>query len=278
MSGAPFEGFPSEPCVPRREQADPAASTLRGSFHVRAPPLPPEIRYAFPQFLDFGPVDLSFPHLTRAESGHERYPMFPSGITQLFLRPRPAMTLGRTHSQHVPSFEPDAEFAKVCACSSPKFHPRRMGFIPITFWPEHEYTFGELVADFFQKKNHSNSRFSHKLYNALKIADQKPFYVGFLGVEWISETMLKVDKRAFARLLGIKTIDGSLFHQQGNFPSHGFVQVWEKVARQTLSEADLEGVDDDTVRLLTHQPGIFIRGCTEEALNCCKWVSSRRRA
>jgi hypothetical protein len=108
------------------------------------------------------------------------------------------------------------------------------------------------VADFFQKKNNSNSRFSHKLYNALKIADDGPSYVGFFGVEWISETVLKVDKRAFARLFGIRIINGSLFHQHGNFPSHGFVQVSEKMARETFSEADLAGVDDDDVRLLTH--------------------------
>jgi hypothetical protein len=133
-------------------------------------------------------------------------------------------------------------------------------------------------VNFFQKKSNSNSRFSHKLYNALKIADERPSYVGFLGVEWISQTVLKVDKRAFARLLGIRIIDGSLFHQQGNFPSHGFVQLPETVARETLSEADLEGVDNDNVRLLTHQSGVFIRGCTEDAIDSCKWVNSRRQS
>jgi hypothetical protein len=246
------------PYVPWPEQADAVASGLRESFDVPGARHRPAI--AYPQFLDF-----PFPG---AESGHERHATSPRGISP-FLVPR-----GRTES---PPFKPDAEFATICESSAQMFNPREMGFIPRTFWPEREYTFGELVADFFRKKNSSNSRFSHKLYNALKIADERPFYVAFLGVEWISETVIKVDKRVFARLLGINVIDGSLFHQQGNFPSHGFVQISERVARGTLSEADLEGVDDDNVRLLTHQSGIFTRGCREDAIERCKWINTRKR-
>jgi hypothetical protein len=171
----------------------------------------------------------------------------------------------------------DLEFAQICADGAVRFNPHHLGFIPSNFWFDQEYTFGDLVADFFQKKNNSNSRFSHKLYNALKIAEEDPFYVTFLGIEWVTDHVLKIDKKIFARLLGIKTIDGSLFHQQGNFPSHGFVELNERAAHEAVSEADLEGVDYENVRLLTHQPGIFIRGCTEEAIDRCKWISSRKR-
>jgi hypothetical protein len=180
-------------------------------------------------------------------------------------------------SANLPLNDIDAEFMQICADPAVKFNPHRLGFIPTTFWPDQDSTFDDLVADFFQKKNNSNSRFSHKLFNALKIAEEDPFYVTFLGVEWLTEFILKVDKKVFARLLGIKTIDGSLFHQQGNFPSHGFIELSERAARESLADTDLEGVDYENVRLLTHQPGIFIRGCTEEGIEHCKWINSRKR-
>lgn len=42
---------------------------------------------------------------------------------------------------------------------------------------------------------------------------------------WVKDTVFKVDKCVFGRLLGIKSYDGGLFHSQGNFPSHGFREL-----------------------------------------------------
>lgn len=171
----------------------------------------------------------------------------------------------------------DEEFNTVCDDKEIKFNPHKLGFIPQKFWPNKDFTFGELVRDFFQKKNNANSRFYHKLYNALKISEDDPFYSIYLGIEWINDQVLKVDKKKFARLLGIKTIDGSLFHQQGNFPSHGFIELATNNALNYVSERDLTDVDYENIRLLVHQAGVFVRGCTEEAIEGCRWVSARKR-
>ena len=171
----------------------------------------------------------------------------------------------------------DEEFNDICNDPKIVFNPHKLGFIPSGFWPDQEFTFGQLVRDFFQRKNNANSRFFHKLFNALKISESDPFYAVYLGVEWVNETVLKVDKKVFARLLSIKTIDGSLFHQQGNFPSHGFVEIKSEIDKALVSPQDLEGVDYDNVRLLYHQPGIFKKGCGEEVVDRCKWTSARRR-
>ena len=172
----------------------------------------------------------------------------------------------------------NAEFEAVCNDPAIVFNPHTLGFIPSTFWPDKEFTFGELVRYFFQRKNNANSRFFHKLFNALKISEADPFYAVYLGVEWVNERVLKVDKKVFARLLSIKTIDGSLFHQQGNFPSHGFVEISPNdVDRAMVSSQDLDGVDYDKVRLLYHQPGIFMKGCGEEVLGKCRWTSVKKR-
>ncbi|KAH0785310.1 hypothetical protein GPJ56_010721 [Histomonas meleagridis] len=172
----------------------------------------------------------------------------------------------------------DHEFNSICSDQGVKFNPHRLGFIPHSYWQDKEMTFGELVREFFQRKNNANSRFYHKLYNALKIVEDDPFYIDFIGIEWVNEKVLKVDKFVFARLLGIKTIDGSLFHQQGNFPSHGFVELGSQEASEYVDKSELNGVDFDKVRLLVHQSGIFIKGCDEDTIENCKWKSSRKRS
>jgi hypothetical protein len=104
-----------------------------------------------------------------------------------------------------------------------------------------------------------------------------PFYIEFIGIEWITDNVLRIDKRIFARLLAIKTIDGSLFHQQGNFPSHGFIELTETTALDYIPKDLLFGVDFDNIRLLTHPDGVFKKGCIEVDIDHCRWVSSRRR-
>jgi hypothetical protein len=78
-------------------------------------------------------------------------------------------------------------------------------------------------------------------------------------------------------LLGITTVDGLLFHQQGNFPSHGYVENWQAEARQIFSDEDLERVDYERMRLLVHQEMVFVRDATETDMATCSWVHARRR-
>ena len=138
-------------------------------------------------------------------------------------------------------------------------------------------TFGQLVTEFFHRKNSSNSRFSHKLYNALQISKNYPQYIKYLGVTWVTQTVLKVNKITFGRLLNIKTIDGSLFHQQGNFPTHGFVEIESREAASFVDPADLADVDFENIRLLRHGAGKIYRDCTEGEIEGCKWVLNQRR-
>jgi hypothetical protein len=163
-------------------------------------------------------------------------------------------------------------------CDDPKncFRPQELGFLPVP-WGKSSCTFHELVTNFFQKKNSSSSRFLHKLFNALKIGELNPLYFKYLGVEWVTDTVLKVDKTKFARLLGIKTIDGSLFHRQGNFPSHGFIELTFDKAKEIVPQEVLNEVDFDTVRLLVHEPGQFFRGCGPDVDRTCKWINRRKK-
>lgn len=171
----------------------------------------------------------------------------------------------------------DVDFNIICPDTDFVIYPQKLGFIPENLWVDKELTFGALVTTFFQKRNNASSRFSHKLFNALRLSTEHPHLIPYIGVEWITPTILKVNKFAFARLLKIKTIDGSLFHHQGNFPSHGFVEINEKEACGILPPEVLSDVDYESVRLLTHPAGIFRRDCTGSDIDNCKWINCRRK-
>jgi len=170
----------------------------------------------------------------------------------------------------------DEAFYNLCNDREFTINPRRLGFIPSSFWPDQEFVFGDVVVDFFQRKNNANCRFSHKLFNAIQISKLVPNMLQYTGVEWVGPLVLKVNKKQFARLLGIHSIDGSLFHQQGNFTTHGFNEVGGEEAKSLIGEEAFTAMDFETVRLLIHQQKIFIRDCTEEDLDKCKWVSSKK--
>ena len=172
----------------------------------------------------------------------------------------------------------DVQFFTLCRDASIKLNPHALHFIPAAFWADTEFSFGDLVYDFFQRKNNNNSRFPYKLFNALSISHNCPSLSPFMGVKWVSNSILQVDKREFARLLGIKSIDGSLFHQQGNFPSHGFLEL--KASDFPLYDIPpeiVEIVDFDNIRLLVHSAGIFVKNCTEDSIERCRWISTRHR-
>jgi hypothetical protein len=157
------------------------------------------------------------------------------------------------------------------------FSPQALGFLPSNYWLAVNITFGDLVVKFFQRKNNSNCRFPHKLFNALAVVEQVPAFFRLFGVQWVTDQVIKVDKFVFARLLGITTIDGGLFHAQGNFPSHGFreLKADELAALRELCDSrnvDLENVDLERVRLLYHLHGAFTKGSNEENIAQCKWI------
>jgi hypothetical protein len=183
------------------------------------------------------------------------------------------MPFARTVSSPQPQL--DADFQCACKDRSLTFKPYELGFLPKP-WPQRKRTFGDLVSDFFTRKSSANSRFLHKLVNALKIAELDRYNFKLVGVAWISERVIKVDKMKFAQLLGVKTIDGSLFHKQGNFPSHGFVELDLVDARKMLPPEELVGVDGDVVRLVMHESGAFTRGNMPDIDPRCKWNGGKK--
>lgn len=157
------------------------------------------------------------------------------------------------------------------------FSPQTLKFLPSNYWIQYESTFNDLVTKFFQRKNNANCRFPHKLHNALSIVDQDDSMYHLLGVKWVDDRVFKVDKLIFGRLLGLSagSIDGSLFHRQGNFTSHGFVEVTDVDMNHLKQQYNISDVDMDRVRLLHHKDGVFVKGCDEDSVTKCRWDNEK---
>jgi hypothetical protein len=157
--------------------------------------------------------------------------------------------------------------------SSLTFSPQKLGFLPSNYWLAMDIPFGDLVTQFFQRTNNANCRFPHKLFNALTLVDHDPSMFNLLGVQWVTDQIFKVDKLIFGRTLGIGSIDGGLFHRQGNFPSHGFGELAGREFEQLKANCDLLDIDQDRVRLLYHKGEMFSKTSSEDAVTGCKWIA-----
>ncbi|KAH0793847.1 hypothetical protein GPJ56_002269 [Histomonas meleagridis] len=151
-------------------------------------------------------------------------------------------------------------------------NPIELGFIPKTMWENEYMSFGSVVSSFFRKRNSSQTKFTYKLYNALKLSEKMPEFIPHVGIEWATDTIIRVHREAFARLLGVKTIEGSLFHQQGNFPSHGFTELSFRDSDNLSRALGWGPADLSVVRFVTHANGKFSRGSSEKDLKQCKWT------
>ena len=159
-----------------------------------------------------------------------------------------------------------SDFNRAISDPNLTINPRKLGFIPNAIWQDKEVPFSVIVKDFFQRKNSSTCRFIHKLYNAQRLTEADPSFIPIVGVTWVSDKILRINREVFAKLLMIKAVEGSLFNKQGNFPSHGFDEVEPEVARSMFPDFDFS-----LERLLIHRHEHFVRGCSEEDVVLCKW-------
>jgi len=170
--------------------------------------------------------------------------------------------------------ESDDKFREVCENTAITVSPRDMHFAPAAFWPHGAYAFGDIVSEFFQRKNNVNCRFYHKLFNALQISKYSPDLIPMVGVQWVTDTIFRVNAKAFARLLGIKSIDGALFHQQGNFPSHGFVEISKCDIKNMIPPESVKFVDCVVWKAFYHKTGALKRESSEDELPKCNWTKA----
>ena len=109
------------------------------------------------------------------------------------------------------------------------FQPMALSFEPYEYWlfQERTLSFNDLVCKFFRHNKTNFTKFMYKLYDMLRITTVFPSLRHAVGVYFINNVAISVDKYAMINMLALnpKNVDGSLFHKQGNFPTHGFIEV-----------------------------------------------------
>lgn len=190
-----------------------------------------------------------------------------------------SLAQSRHFSESLPKFKiynviSEISFEELVLDPSITISPLRLGFIPSSTWSSDSIAFGTLVSSFFRRRNSTTSKFPFKLYNALKITELLPEFYPHIGIRWIDNEIIWVDREKFARLIGVKTVEGGLFHQQGNFPSHGFVELSFEESERVSAKYGLGPINLSVMRLVRHVNGDFRRGCKESDIDKCKWKAA----
>jgi hypothetical protein len=220
-------------------------------------------------------VTVPFPAATRPHAPGVPLPL-PMGVT--IPTPSTASKSPTVKPSRPPDLDvdgPSSNSAFESALTDPTLvcNPRADGFLPSNYWLETQYTFGEVVQSFFQRRNNANCRFPHKLFNALVLVDNDPKFYDLVGVKWVTDRVFKVDKLLFGRLLAVGTVDDALFHHQGMFQTNGFVELSQNDTNALRDEYDIGDVDQERVRLMFSETNSFYRNCDEAAVSSCGWAS-----
>lgn len=153
-------------------------------------------------------------------------------------------------------------------------YPQKLNLYPSSIFKQTPITVRQLIDTHFKRRSSKKMPFHLKLFNALQLTTDNPNLVPLLGVKWITDRVFKLYREPFAKIIGVSSVNGSLFNKQGSFPTHGFILV-SRFEHQLQVNEDLSDVDDETIRLYRHNSENFHQNATEEELNSCRWRSPR---
>lgn len=146
--------------------------------------------------------------------------------------------------------------------------PKMLGLIPDHFWNnfEKKIELSSIIKDFFNKRTSQSTRFIYKIYNALKITTRYPEYKEIIGTFWVSKEIFIVNRHEFAVINNIKIEKGALFHQHGNFTTHGFVVLDENEIIKKLGKDIFLKYQDPNIVFVKHSEGNFTISTTKEQI------------
>lgn len=107
-------------------------------------------------------------------------------------------------------------------------NPVALGLAPKEYWVQYKdgISLSRFVVDFLRRRMTKTTKFEYKLFNILRITLVYPHLTYIFGAEWITDKVFRIHKQRFADALDIKNVAGVLFHRQGNFPCHGFREIF----------------------------------------------------
>ncbi|KAK8834611.1 hypothetical protein M9Y10_013194 [Tritrichomonas musculus] len=164
--------------------------------------------------------------------------------------------------------------------NSLKINPFILGFEPQKYWVtmRHDHTFCQIVH-YFRSRLSKNTMFMYKLYNMLLLTTKVPQLKNVVGVFWVNKFVFCVEREKIARMLGLSEncVNGALFNMQGNFPTHGFIEVTSSNLKEYgLTENNIKFQVD--VYYYAHKDRSFtMRSMTAEEINDIKYKNENKR-
>lgn len=149
------------------------------------------------------------------------------------------------------------------------FQVKNYNFFPARAWKNESVTFLDMRADHFDGKGKKRARFEYKLWNALQITRQSPDLYRYVGVIWLSERVIQVNRRLFGDLLRLEKCTSALFNAQGSLPTHGFHEL-------SIKDIQVIGIrtydDPKDCRFFYRPDGLFRFGSNENDIKGCKYT------
>lgn len=150
--------------------------------------------------------------------------------------------------------------------------PIALGLLPTEYWKSSCVPLLKVFTPFFPTRSTKKVRFEHKLWNALVLTRKYPDLLPIIGVSWVSQYIIKVNRVVFGNLLNVTRPSAALFNSQGLLLTHGFREVSKKEAIQSGVDLNLiDNVDESVIRLFTHTERFFGENSKKEDIAKCRW-------
>lgn len=152
-----------------------------------------------------------------------------------------------------------------------RFQTKFYSFVPLDAWRKPSYTWFEITVHFIGKSCRK-VRFEHKLWNALQLTLKHPEMYPLIGVIWISDRVIQVNRLKFGKLLDLAKSTSALFSQHGSFPTHGFIELTFRDV-QKMPGVVLAPDRDNELRFFMRPDGKFTKGSTPDEIEECRYVA-----
>lgn len=152
-----------------------------------------------------------------------------------------------------------------------EFSAKELNLYPKRAWTASTVTFIDMYTNHFQCKSNRKVKFEHKLWNALQLTSLRPDLYPLVGVIWLSDSIIQVNRISFGRLLGLEKSTSALFNVQGSFPTHGFDELTLDEVKQT-THVNSPSPDFSECRFFVRKDGLFSRFSPESDVSLCTYT------
>jgi hypothetical protein len=148
--------------------------------------------------------------------------------------------------------------------------PVDLGFVPSPRWRRGAVLLADVTNEFFRARSSKVLTFEQKLWNALALTNRDPLLYPTVGVKWVTERVLKVNRDVFGRFINVTRPAAALFNNQGSLLTHGFIEIARRDVHG-IEENDAEDIDESIVRLFRHAADVFRIGAREDQVLGCRY-------